>query len=96
MTYDFAVLQGHSQEATSRRDPANDFIPNSIAFAKAVRSAEAGSETDIVLYQTWARDFDHHFYPDSFAGTSDMQAQLASTTAALVRALTRTLANLLR
>lgn len=76
MTFDFAVIQGHSQEATSRRDPANDFIPNSIAWADAVRSAVAGADTGIVLYETWAREADHHFYPSSFANPAAMQLEI--------------------
>jgi hypothetical protein len=96
MTFDFAVIQGHSQEATSRRDPANDFIPNSIAWADAVRSAVAGADTGIVLYETWAREADHHFYPSSFANPAAMHLEIHTNNDIARAALTRTLAQLLR
>ena len=75
-TFDFSVLQGHSQEATSRQDPINQFIPDSIAWADAIRSSVAGANSKVVLYETWARLAGHDFYPDSFADPKAMQGEI--------------------
>jgi hypothetical protein len=79
--YDFAIVQGHSTEATVRQDPPNDFIPDTDTLAGLIRSSTAGANAALVLYETWAREPGHQFYQVghsdyTFADPAQMQQQI--------------------
>lgn len=72
--WDAVVLQEHSVRPTDSVGPAARFYEDATWFYDLAKTANPAAE--IVLYETWARRFNHSIYPDPFTDPADMQAQL--------------------
>ncbi len=73
--WDYVVIQGHSVEPTHLGDP-KVFPANVEALFVAVRDHPSGRGTKVkaILYQTWAREAGHAYYPEHFESPAAMQA----------------------
>ena len=72
--WDAVVLQEHSVRPTDAVGPAARFYEDATWFYDLAKGANPNAE--VVLYETWARRFNHSIYPDTFSDPADMQAQL--------------------
>ena len=72
-TWDFVVMQGHSQEATRLRNPAQ-FRADAVGLVGNVKAHSPNARA--VLFQTWARGPGHSFYPGSFSGPVEMHQEI--------------------
>jgi hypothetical protein len=73
-SWDFVVLQEFSTGPTdSAGDPAA-FKSNATALYDRVKLGSPDAQ--VVLFETWARESAHSFYPGTFADPADMQSQL--------------------
>ncbi len=85
-TFDYAILQGQSTEAT-HRNADDDFVPDALALAELIRGGPTGGGAAVVLYQTWARAPFHSFYPDDFANPDAMHDEIRTNYAAAADAI---------
>ena len=72
--WDALVLQEYSTRPTDSVGPAAQFKIDATWFYDLAKSVNP--DTDVVLYETWARRYNHAFYPNIFMDPTDMQAQL--------------------
>ena len=72
--WDYVVLQGYSTEATDNLGDPPTFKANATILYDRVKAANPTAQ--VILYETWARRSDHHFYPNDFADRDEMQAQI--------------------
>lgn len=72
--WDVVVLQEHSVRPTDSVGPAEQFKADATWFHDEARTANPNAR--VILYETWARRFNHDIYPETFLDPSDMQAQL--------------------
>lgn len=71
--WDVVVLQDFSTRPTDAGDPAA-FKDDATYFHDLARTANP--EARVILYETWARRFNHPIYPGTYDDPADMQAQL--------------------
>lgn len=72
--WDALVLQENSLRPTDSYGPAAQFYEDATWFRDLAK--EANPACEVVLYETWARRFDHSIYPGTFADPAAMQAEL--------------------
>jgi hypothetical protein len=72
--WDALVLQENSLRPTDSYGPAAQFYEDATWFRDLAK--EANPACEVVLFETWARRFDHAVYPGTFADPADMQAEL--------------------
>ncbi len=72
--WDAVVIQEFSTRPTDSVGPAGQFKEDAVWLYDQAKMGNP--EADVVLYQTWARRFDHNIYPGTFTDPTDMQAQL--------------------
>ena len=73
--WDFVIVQGYSTEATHVGDP-EDFVDDMVTMANLVRNHANGQGAKLVLFETWARQPGHSFYPATFDDAAAMQAEI--------------------
>ncbi len=72
--WDVVVLQDFSTRPTDSIGDPEGFKEDATWFHDLAR--ESREHCRVILYETWARRFNHGIYPGSFADPADMQAQL--------------------
>ncbi len=72
--WDIVVLQEFSTRPTDSVGPAERFKVDATWFYDL--AVEANPEVRVILYETFARRFNHSIYPGTFDDPEDMQAQL--------------------
>lgn len=72
--WDAVVLQEHSVRPTDQLGDPEGFKRDAAWFYDLAKIANPDAE--VVLYQTWARRFNHSYYPRTFADPAAMQAEL--------------------
>lgn len=72
--WDVVVLQDFSTRPTDSIGDPEGFKEDATWFHDLAR--ESRDHCRVILYETWARRFNHGIYPGSFADPADMQAQL--------------------
>lgn len=74
--WDAVVLQEYSTRPTTH--PTDGNVPAFRAAAQGLYQAvlDHSPDAQAVLYETWARNPGHHFYPGIWSGAPEMQAQL--------------------
>ncbi|TWT95183.1 hypothetical protein Pla108_33260 [Botrimarina colliarenosi] len=72
--WDFVVLQEFSTGPTDNAGNPAAFKSNATALYDQVKLSSPNA--NVVLYETWAREADHSFYPGTFTDPAQMQAQL--------------------
>lgn len=85
-TWDYVVLQGHSAEPTRVCDPPA-FLRDAQTLFGLVRDHVNGAGVRPVLFQTWAREPSHDYYPQHFSDPYEMQRDLRASYAAAQLAL---------
>lgn len=72
--WDVVILQEYSTRPTDSVGPADRFKIDATWFYDL--AVEANPEVRVILYETFARRFNHAIYPGTFDDPEDMQAQL--------------------
>ena len=72
--WDFVVLQDYSTRPTDNAGDPEGFKSDATWFYDRIKNVTP--ETQVVLYETWARHPDHSIYPGTFTDPAEMQAQL--------------------
>jgi len=72
--WDVVILQEYSTRPTDSVGPAERFKIDATWFYDL--AVEANPEVRVILYETFARRFNHSIYPGTFDDPEDMQAQL--------------------
>ena len=72
--WDVVVLQEYSTGATDSAGDPMRFKEDATWFHDLARNAQP--DCRVVLYETWARRFNHGIYPGTFDDPEDMQAQI--------------------
>ena len=72
--WDALILQEFSTRPTDSIGPAAQFKTDAAWFYDLAKSVNP--DTDVILYMTWARRYNHSYYPGTFTDPADMQAQL--------------------
>lgn len=72
--WDVVILQEYSTRPTDSVGPAEQFKIDATWFYDL--AVEANPEVRVILYETFARRFNHSIYPRTFDDPEDMQAQL--------------------
>ncbi|MEM9195799.1 MAG: hypothetical protein AAGF12_41920 [Myxococcota bacterium] len=72
--WDVVVLQEFSTRPTDQVGPAEQFKEDAVWFYDLAK--EANLETDVILYETWARRFNHPIYNRTFESPMQMQDEL--------------------
>ncbi|HJL19937.1 MAG TPA: hypothetical protein RMH99_30010 [Sandaracinaceae bacterium LLY-WYZ-13_1] len=72
--WDAVVLQENSVRPTDQVGPAERFKEDATWFHDL--ALDARPDCEVVLYETWARRWNHPIYPDVFEGPAQMQAEL--------------------
>ena len=72
--WDVVVLQEQSTRPTDQRGDPERFKDDATWFYDQIKAANPDAR--VVLYETWARRFDHEYYPGSFSDPAMMQAEL--------------------
>ncbi|MEM7083004.1 MAG: hypothetical protein AAF465_09740 [Pseudomonadota bacterium] len=78
LTFDYTVIQGHAEGATTLNDPSNEFVPDLIGWSQTVRDAPSGNNAGIVLFQPWGHALSHPVYAHAFDSPQTMQRQIRS------------------
>ncbi|MBX3269120.1 MAG: hypothetical protein KF729_02595 [Sandaracinaceae bacterium] len=72
--WDVVVLQEQSTRPTDQLGDPDRFKADATWFYDLAKSVNARAR--VVLFETWARRFDHAYYPGSFSDPAMMQAEL--------------------
>ena len=72
--WDVVVLQEQSTRPTDQLGSPDRFKRDATWFYDLARTANPNAR--VILYETWARRFDHSYYPGSFSDPAMMQAEL--------------------
>lgn len=72
--WDVVVLQDQSTRPTDQLGDPDAFKDDATWFYDLAKAANPLAQ--VVLYETWARRFDHEYYPDDFTDPAMMQAEL--------------------
>jgi hypothetical protein len=72
--WDYVVLQEFSTGPTDNAGDPAAFKSNATSLYDRVKLASPTSQ--VLLFETWAREADHSFYPGTFTDPAQMQAQL--------------------
>lgn len=72
--WDYVVLQELSTGPTDNAGNPAAFKSNAMSLYDQVKLSSP--DANVVLYETWAREADHSFYPGTFTDPAQMQAQL--------------------
>ncbi|MGE9267384.1 MAG: DUF4886 domain-containing protein [Verrucomicrobiales bacterium] len=72
--WDFVIIQGYSTEATSALGDPTAFRANARAIQEAVLNHSPAAT--VILFETWAREAGHAYYPGSFSNPATMQAEI--------------------
>jgi hypothetical protein len=72
-SWDFVIMQGHSQEATHVGDPAA-FRANALAILTNVKAHSPDAKA--VMFQTWARGPEYSGYPGTWSGPLEMHDEI--------------------
>jgi len=72
--WDVVVLQEQSTRPTDQLGDPEQFKEDATWFYDLAKMANPAAR--VVLYETWARRFDHAYYPGSFSDPAMMQAEL--------------------
>ncbi len=72
--WDVVVLQEQSTRPTDQLGDPDRFKEDATWFYDQVEAANPDAR--VILYETWARRFDHAYYPDRFTDPAMMQAEL--------------------
>ncbi len=75
-SWDVVVLQEYSTRPTDGRGDPTQFKEDATWFHDRVKSSSPDAR--IILFETWAREASHSYYPGSYDDPADMQAQLRS------------------
>ena len=72
--WDVVVLQEYSTRPTDGRGDPEQFKEDATWFHDRIKASSPNAR--VILFETWAREADHSYYPGSYDDPADMQAQL--------------------